>query len=71
MKLAEDPSEQARKFIDASLQGRSKKPSKASYTRAIRLARLAIEELTFLAGRIEQSPAPAGNLRAHLRRRPR
>jgi hypothetical protein len=70
MKLAEDPSEQARKFIDASLQGRSKKPSKAAYTRAIRLARLAIEELSSLAGRIEESSATP-NLRPDLRRRSR
>jgi len=70
MRLAEDPSEQARKFIDASLQGRSKKPSKAAYTRAIRLARLAIEELASLAGRIEKSSA-SPNLRPDLRRRSR
>ena len=70
MRLAEDSSEQARKFIDASLQGRAKKPSKAAYTRAIRLARAAIEELASLAGRIEKSSASA-NLRPDLRRRSR
>jgi len=55
LKLAEDSSEQARKFIDASLQGRSKKPTKAAYTRAIRLAREAIEELHMVARRADQS----------------
>jgi hypothetical protein len=50
--LAKDPSEQAKKFIDASLQGRSKPPSKAAYTRAVRLARAAIEELTVVAMRV-------------------
>ncbi len=53
MKLAKDPSEQARKFIDASLRGRSKPPSKAAYARAVRLARAAIEELTLLASRTQ------------------
>jgi hypothetical protein len=50
--LAKDPSEQAKKFIDASLQGRPKPPSKAAYTRAVRLARVAIEELTVVAMRV-------------------
>jgi len=50
--LAKDPSEQAKRFIDASLKGRSKPPSKASYARAIRLARTAIEELTLVAMRV-------------------
>ncbi len=54
--MANDPSEQARKYIDASLktrarQGRTKPPSKAAYARAIRLARQAIEELTHVARR--------------------
>ena len=53
MKLAKDPSEQAKKFIDASLRGRSKPPSKAAYARAVKLARAAIEELTLLAGRTQ------------------
>ena len=52
MTLAKDPSEQAKKFIDASLKGRSKPPSKAAYTRAVRLARVAIEELTVVAMRV-------------------
>ncbi len=50
--MAKDPSEQAKRFIDASLKGRSKPPSKASYARAIRLARTAIEELTLVAMRV-------------------
>ena len=50
--MTKDPSEQARKFIDASLKGRSKPPSKAAYTRAVRLARLAIEELSLVAMRV-------------------
>ena len=41
--MAQNPSEQAKKFIDASLKGSSKAPSKAAYTRAVKLARLAIE----------------------------
>ena len=53
MILAKDPSEQAKKFIDASLKGRSKPPSKAAYTRAVRLARVAIEELTVVALRLK------------------
>ncbi len=47
-----DPAEQAKKFIDASLRGRSKPPSKAAYSRAVRLARMAIEELTLVATRV-------------------
>ena len=49
--MAQNPSEQA-KFIDASLKGSSKAPSKAAYTRAVKLARLAIEELTQVATRV-------------------
>ncbi len=49
--MAKDPSEQARRFIDASLKGRTKPPSKAAYARAVRLARQAIEELTRVAHR--------------------
>ena len=52
MKLATDSSEKAKKFIDASLKGRSKPPSKAAYTRAVRLARAAIEELSLVAMRV-------------------
>jgi hypothetical protein len=51
MTLAKDPSEQAKRFIDASLKGRTKPPSKAAYARALRLAREAIKELTLVASR--------------------
>jgi hypothetical protein len=51
--LARDSSDKAKKFIDASLKGRSKPPSKAAYTRAVRLARVAIEELTVVALRLK------------------
>jgi hypothetical protein len=57
MRLAKDPSEQAKRFIDASLRGRAVRPSKASYTKAIRLAREAIEELSLVARRARQSPS--------------
>ena len=50
--MAKDPAEQAKKFIDASLKGHSKAPSKAAYTRAVKLAQLAIEELTLVATRV-------------------
>jgi hypothetical protein len=46
-----DASQLAKQFIDASIQGRPKPPSKAAYARAIRLAREAIEELTHVARR--------------------
>jgi hypothetical protein len=55
MSLAKDPSEQAKRFIDASLQGRARRPSKAAYAKAIRLAREAIEELALVARRARQS----------------
>jgi hypothetical protein len=55
MNLAKDPSEQAKRFIDASLQGRARRPSKAAYAKAIRLAREAIEDLTLVARRARQS----------------
>jgi hypothetical protein len=55
MSLPKDPSEQAKRFIDASLQGRARRPSKAAYAKAIRLAREAIEELTLVARRARQS----------------
>ncbi len=47
--MKKDSSEMAKQFIDASLHGRSKPPSKAAYARAIKLARQAIEELTLVA----------------------
>jgi hypothetical protein len=52
MTLAKDSSQMAKQFIDASLKGRSKPPSKAAYQRALRLARQAIEELTQVASRV-------------------
>lgn len=52
MTVAKESSEQAKKFIDASLRGRSKPPSKAAYARAVKLARAAIEELTLVAARV-------------------
>ena len=51
MTLAKDSSEQAKRFIDSSLKGRGKQPSKAAYARALRLAREAIEELSRVAHR--------------------
>jgi hypothetical protein len=49
---AKDPSEQAKRFIDASLKdARSKPPSKAAYARAVKMARAAIEELSMVAAR--------------------
>jgi hypothetical protein len=53
MTVAKDPSEQAKRFIDASLKGRTKPPSKAAYARAVKLARQAIEDLRHVAGRAE------------------
>ena len=49
MSVAKDPSEQAKRFIDASVKRNGKAPSKAAYARAIKLARVAIEELTLVA----------------------
>jgi hypothetical protein len=62
MNLPKEPSELAKQYIDASLaararQGRSTKPSKAAYARAVRLARAAMEDLASLAHRIKQSPS--------------
>ena len=55
--MAKDAAQLAKQFIDASLkaqvrQGRAKQPTKASYARAIRLARQAIEELSLVASRV-------------------
>ena len=50
--MAKDSSEQAKRFIDASLRGRPKPPSKAAYARAVKLARAAIEELSLVAERV-------------------
>jgi hypothetical protein len=54
MTLAKDSSQLAKQFIDASLKGRSRPPSKAAYARAVKLARQAIEELTRVASRIRR-----------------
>jgi hypothetical protein len=51
MTLAKDTSEQAKRFIDASLRGGNRPPSKAAYARAVKLARQAIEELAHVARR--------------------
>ena len=53
MRLAKDPSVEAKRFIDKSLKGREKPPSKAAYARAVKMARAAIVELTLLAGRTQ------------------
>ena len=52
MSVAKESAEQAKRFIDASLRGRSKPPSKAAYARALKLARVAIEELALVASRV-------------------
>jgi len=49
--MARDSDELARRFIDASLKGRAKPPSKAAYARALRMAREAIDELSHVARR--------------------
>ena len=51
--MAKDPTIEAKRFIDASLKGRTKPPSKAAYARAVKMARAAIEELTLLATRTQ------------------
>ena len=55
MTLPKDPSEQAKRFIDASLRGRTRPPSTAAYALAVKLARQAIEELTHVARRAGSS----------------
>ena len=40
-----DPERLAKRFIDTSLKGRTKQPSKAAYARALRLARQAMADL--------------------------
>ena len=52
--MAKDSSQMAREYIDGALRaraslGRSAKPSKAAYERAVRLARQAMDELMALA----------------------
>ncbi|TMB95542.1 MAG: hypothetical protein E6J40_11840 [Chloroflexi bacterium] len=56
--MQQDPSRLAREYIDGALKtraslGRSAKPSKASYDRAVRLAREAMKELLSLAPKTE------------------
>ena len=46
-----EASQLAKQFIDGSLKGRGKAPSKAAYARAVKLAHQAIEELTHVARR--------------------
>jgi hypothetical protein len=53
MKLAKGSSDLAKQYIDAAVKGRTRPPSKAAYTRALKLARQAIEELTQIAHRAE------------------
>jgi hypothetical protein len=54
--MQQDSSKLAREYIDGALKaraslGRSAKPSKAAYARAVRLAREAMDELLSLAPR--------------------
>ena len=54
--MAKDSSQMAREYIDGALKtrarlGRSAKPSKAAYARAVRMARQAMEELIALAAK--------------------
>jgi hypothetical protein len=60
--MAKDSSQLAKEYIDGTLKaraslGRSAKPSKAAYARAIRMARLAMDELMSL-GRRKPALAP-------------
>ena len=51
-----DASQLAKQFIDGSLKGRGKPPSKAAYARALKLAHQAIEDLTHVARRAGEAP---------------
>ncbi len=58
--VAKDSSQMARDYIDGALKaranlGRSAKPSKAAYERAVRQAKQAMEELMSLASRSRKS----------------
>ncbi len=58
--MAKDSSQMARDYIDGALKaraslGRSSKPSKAAYDRAVRLARQAMEELIALSPRSKKT----------------
>ena len=46
-----DAARLAKRFIDTSLKGRSRQPSKAAYARALKLARQAITDLMHVARR--------------------
>ena len=52
--MTQDSSRLAKQFIDGSIKGKSKPPSRAAYARAVRMAREAIEELTHVAHRAEK-----------------
>lgn len=61
--MPKDSTQLAKDYIDGALEaraslGRSAKPSKAAYERAVRLARLAMDELTTLARRTDLQLAP-------------
>lgn len=54
--MAKDSSQMAREYIDGTLKaraslGHSAKPSKAAYERAVRMARVAMDDLITIAGR--------------------
>ena len=58
--MAKDSSQMARDYIDGALKtrarlGRSAKPSKAAYMRAVRLARQAMDELISLTPRSKKT----------------
>ena len=58
--MAKDSSQMAREYIDGALKtraslGRSAKPSKAAYERAVRMARQAMDELMSRAPRSKKS----------------
>ncbi len=58
--MARDSSQMAKDYIDGALKaraslGRSAKPSKAAYERAVRMARQAMDELISLAPRSKKS----------------
>ena len=40
-----DPAQLAKSFIDTSLEGRARRPSKAAYARALKMARQAMTDL--------------------------
>ena len=40
-----DPAQLAKRFIDTSLEGRARRPSKAAYARALKMARQAMTDL--------------------------